>query len=157
MNVVYAESDSPWMHAMARDIINLLDLAYPGWGWSVKVYGDEKGGGYHIRLLNFEGGNYGYNNPRAHLFASASELRANVLRAGGELLERCLMSRQLPCDPEAPGIQRMEGVPEKFQGAPDPDKVPKIQLETVIKTADHNLRETPRGQVTEALKDGQLA
>lgn len=147
--VFYEDGATPWMRHMAHDIICLLDLVYPGWSWAVNVYGDEKGGGYHIRLLDFPS-NYGFNNPKAHLFGSASEMRASIIRHAGELLERCGVRRGKMED-DQPLIGRMEGVPEKFQFEPDPEKLPKVNLETVIATAEREMRDQPRPQIiTEA-------
>jgi hypothetical protein len=110
--ILYQEGATPWMQHMARDILSLLDTVYPGHPWAVRVYGDEKGGGYFIQHLEFEGGQFGMNQPRAHLFASASELRLDVMRKAGELLERCSVARRRWQEQE---IKKMEGVPDKFQ------------------------------------------
>lgn len=126
---------------MAHDMLTMLDLVYPGYSWAVNVYGDEKGGGYHIRLLDFPS-NYGFNNPRAHMCHSASEFRAQVLRGAGELLERCGVSRR-KADDDLPLIGRMEGVPEKFQHEPDITKLPKVEFEKVIAAAEREMRDTP--------------
>jgi hypothetical protein len=112
MQVLYEEGATKWMQDMARDILALLDTVYPGHPWSVRVYGDATGGGYHIQHLEFEGQNFGMNQPRAHLFSSASELRNDVIRKGGELLERCNLARRRYQGEE---IKKMEGVPDKFQ------------------------------------------
>lgn len=112
MQILYQEGATKWMSDMANDILVLLDTVYPGHPWSVRVYGDSTGGGYHIQHLEFEGQNFGMNQPKAHLFSSASELRNDVLRKGGELLERCNLARKAYAgDP----IKKMEGVPDKFQ------------------------------------------
>lgn len=136
---------------MARDILQLLALVYPGWNWAAKVYGNNSGGGYHIRLLDFPA-NYGYNNPRANHCASASEFRATVIRHAGELLERCNVSRSLPADPDQPLIGRMEGVPEKFQHEPDLAKLPRVEFETVIAAAEREMRDEARPQALEMAK-----
>lgn len=99
---------------MSKDILNLLDTIYPGHAWACRVYGDEKGGGYFIYLLSFEGKNYGYNQPRAHRFASASELRADVIRGAGEVLERSYLARHGKASWDVE-IKKMDGVPLKDQ------------------------------------------
>lgn len=149
--IFHGDGATEWQVAMAKDCLELLALIYPGWNWSVKVYGNEKGGGYHLRLLDFPS-NYGFNNPRAHMCHSASEFRAQLIRAGGELLERCGVSRSIAPDPEQPLIGRMEGVPEKFQHEPDVSQLPKIEIETVVAAAEREMRDQPRAQVTEILK-----
>ena len=110
--ILYQEGATPWMADMARDILALLDTVYPGHPWSVRVYGDETGGGYFIQHLEFDGGQFGMNQPKAHLFASASELRDDVVRKGGELLERCFLARKKYMEER---IKKMDGVPDKFQ------------------------------------------
>jgi hypothetical protein len=109
--IIYEEGATPWMRDMAHDILTLLTTVYPGYPWAVNVYGDEKGGGYFIRNLDFPA-NYGMNQPKAHRFGSISELRADVLRKAGELLERCGLVRGRNNDEP---IKMMEGVPDKWQ------------------------------------------
>lgn len=112
MQIMYREGATPWMESMAGDILQLLDVAYPGHPWAVRVYGDNSGGGYFIQHLEFQGGQFGINQPNAHRFASASELRNDVLRKGGELLERCFLARKRYREES---IKKMDGVPDKFQ------------------------------------------
>ena len=112
---MWGEADSPWMAEMAKDIIGLLDAVYPGHPWKVLVYGDKTGGGYFIRHLEFEGKPYGINQPRAHVFASASEFKADVIRKGGELLERVYLTRGARNEVEQ--VTRMDGVRDKDQPA----------------------------------------
>src|ERR1041385_1160132 len=119
----HEEGATQWQRDMARDSLVLLSTVYPGWNWSIKVYGNNSGGGYHLRLLDFPA-NYGFNNPRVHMCHSASEFRMQLIRAAGELLERCNVSRG-KADDDQPLIGRMEGVPEKFQPEPDFSKIPK--------------------------------
>lgn len=109
--ILYADGATHWMFAMSKDILNLLDTVYPGHPWAVHVYGDEKGGGYFIKHLDFPS-NWGLNQPMAHLFASASELRADVIRKAGELLERANLERK---SWNGESIKMMEGVPLKYQ------------------------------------------
>lgn len=146
--IVHEEGATPWMRDMAHDILELLTVVYPGHPWSVNVYGDSTGGGYFIRHLDFPA-NWGQNQPQAHLFGSASELRADVLRKGGELLERCSLARKRW--DETP-IKRMEGVPEKYQPEPDVSKLPAIHFDTVIATAEREMRDAPRPQALELAK-----
>ena len=145
--VLYEEGATPWMQDMARDILELLSTVYPGHPWSVRVYGDNTGGGYFIRHLEFEGKPYGQNQPRAHLFGSASELRADVIRRGGEVLERVNLRRARRDDDP---VGRMEGVPEHHQPA---FTRPPVQFDTVINVADHGLRDEPRPQALREAND----
>jgi hypothetical protein len=36
---MYDQGATPWMREMARDILGILDLVYPGHPWAVNVYG----------------------------------------------------------------------------------------------------------------------
>jgi hypothetical protein len=134
---MYEDGASPWMRDMARDILGILDVAYPGHPWAATVYGDERGGGYFIRHLDFPA-NWGMNQPFAHMFASTSELRADVIRKGGELLERSNLARRRWNEES---IKRMEGVPEKWQPEPDPEKISRVNMEKYIAVGKSAVRE----------------
>src|SRR5574341_2104747 len=88
----YAKGATPWMYEMSRDIIKELDRVYPGHPWAVNIYGNEEGGGFFIRHLDFPT-NWGYNQPRAHLFGSWSLLMADAVKGAGEILERSYLAR----------------------------------------------------------------
>jgi hypothetical protein len=111
MTILYAEGATKWMEDLSKDILDLLSTVYPNHPWGVHVYGDNKGGGYFIRHLDFPK-NWGYNQPRAHFFASASELRADVIKGGGEILERSYLAR---AKWNEESIKKMDGVPLKDQ------------------------------------------
>lgn len=148
MPTMWGEAASPWMRDMALDIMQLLDTAYPGHPWKVHVYGDDTGGGFQIRHLEFDGAPYGMNEPRAHLFGSASELRARVIYMGGELLERVNLTRGVRN--EAERVTRMEGVPERHQPTEHRTDIKHL----VLLPKDSELREEARPQVKELLKHG---
>ncbi len=86
-------SDSPQIAAndmvMAKEMADALHTAYPGHLWAVTC--DGKSGMADVRNL-FLSGQWGF---RLHLKAiySGSEFKREVLRAGGELLERYRLSR----------------------------------------------------------------
>jgi hypothetical protein len=145
--ILYADGATPWMQEMAKDIMLLLDTVYPGNPWAVRVYGDDTGGGFHIRHLEFEGKPYGINEKAAHRFATASEMRARVLQMGGELLERVNLRRGLRR--EGDEVKRMDGVPEKHQPWAYQENKPTVQFDAVV--SESELRTTPRPQ---ALKGG---
>lgn len=147
---MYEDGATPWMRHMAKDILEILDLIYPGHPWAVRVYGDDKGGGYFIRHMDFPA-NFGMNQPNAHYFGSASEMRADVIRKAGELLERCNLARARWNEDS---IKRMEGVPEKFQPNPHPQDAAQMQksFETVIATAEREMRDEARPQAVEMAK-----
>jgi len=147
---MWGEAASPWMAEMAKDILGLLDTVYPGHPWKVHVYGDETGGGYHIRHLEFDGKPYGMNQPNAHMFGSASEFRADVIRKGGEILERVALRRGRR--DEAEQVTHMEGVPLKHQPIQYQEAQKDKQLDQIVKTAiaEGALRTEPMPQVKEA-------
>lgn len=142
--ILHEEGATPWMRDMAHDILTLLSTVYPGYPWSVNVYGDSKGGGYFIRNLDFPA-NWGMNQPRAHMFGSATEFRADVIRKGGELLERCGLIRAR--SDESP-IVKMEGVPDKWQ---PPEHRQEKFIKAVIAAAEE-AREAPLPQVVKEAK-----
>ena len=143
MTILYKEGATQAQEDQAHQILEALDLAYPGHPWWVHVYD----GGFAIKNMAAEVP-FGMRCKGNH--ASASEMKRDIILKAGELLERMGFARgRYDIEQE---IQRVEGIPEKFQPVPDPERLPKIQFETVIKTKDHNLRTEPRGQVTEALK-----
>lgn len=69
---------------MAKEASDALTAAYPGWLWGVNV--DGKTGMCDIQNFNLAG-NRGYRL-KLHDIYSASSFKADVLRAGGEILER---------------------------------------------------------------------
>lgn len=138
------------MRDLARDILELLSTVYPGHPWSVNVYGDDTGGGYFIRHLDFPS-NWGMNQPRAHHFASASELRDDVIRKGGEILERSgLQRKRWNEDP----IKKMEGVPEKWQPVEYRDEQSNARFEAVIAKVEDETRTEIRPQALKELGNG---
>lgn len=74
---------------MARSMAEALHAAYPGHLWAVDCSGQT--GMAHVRNLALSG-NMGFS---LHLRAiySASEFKREVLRAGGEILERYRLAR----------------------------------------------------------------
>lgn len=138
---MWGEADTPWKRDMARDILALLDTAYPGHPWKVMVYGDATGGGYFIQHLEFDGRPYGENNPQAHLCGSASEFKVDVLNRGGAILERVFLARGRRN--LADRVTRMDGVPES--GQPRQFKAP-VEAPVVLDTSFEPLREEPRPQ-----------
>lgn len=141
--IIYSEGATPWMQDMANDILNLLSTVYPGYPWAVHVYGDAKGGGYFIKNLDFPA-NWGMNQPKAHLFPSASAFHADVIKKGGELLERCGLIRGRNNDDD---IKKMEGVPDKWQPL-------EHRRDTEIKAVEAALRDEMRPQVIREASGG---
>lgn len=83
-------------------------------------------------------------------YASASLLKKDVILRAGEFLERAGIRRGRWEDDN--DIKRVEGVPEKWQPEPDYSKLPQVQVDTVIATAEREMRDDPRPQVLELAK-----
>jgi hypothetical protein len=103
---LYAEGETQAMQDEARSILGALDTAYPGHQWAVRVYE----GGFFIYNLDFPK-NWGMNCKKK--FSTASELKRDVILNGGEWLERANLKRGMHRHGEV--VQRLEGVPERFQ------------------------------------------
>lgn len=69
---------------MARYLADRLTATYPGWLWGVNV--DGATGMCDIKNFNLSG-NWGYRLKLKEVYSSSS-LEADVVRAGGEILER---------------------------------------------------------------------
>lgn len=102
---------------MAKDFAEALLVAYPGWLWAVTV--DGKTGMVDILNLNLSG-RYGWRLKLPVIYSSSS-MKADVLRAGGELLERFNQPRG-PFNPE-----RWSMLPTNVQGCPVGDITPTVQ------------------------------
>lgn len=74
---------------MAKTMADALHTAYQGHLWAVTC--DGKSGMADVRNL-FLSGNWGFRL-KLHAIYSGSEFKKEVLRAGGELLERYRLSR----------------------------------------------------------------
>lgn len=87
-------SDSPQIAAndmvMAKEMADALHTAYPGHLWAVTC--DGKSGMADVRNL-FLSGQWGFRL-KLHAIYSGSEFKREVIRAGGELLERFKLSRR---------------------------------------------------------------
>ena len=150
--ILYSEGASKAQEDEAKEILNALSVAYPGHPWGVRVYGDDKGGGFFIRHLDFPS-NWGMNCRHRTKMYSASSLKREVIMMAGEWLERANLKRGANRNEDE--IGRVEGVPEKYQPYPDPASRPDIRFEAVIAAAERNLRDEPRPQVKRELaRDG---
>ena len=72
-----------------RLIGNALEAEYPGWLWYVEV----RGGVAHIQTMHADP-RRGYRLKLLTGFYSASDLKKQAIRAGGELLERLNLPRR---------------------------------------------------------------
>ena len=80
----------------ARHMAEALHAAYPGHFWAVSC--DGKVGFADVRNLALSG-NYGFRIRLANIY-SASQFKKDVLKAGGEVLERYRLSRGRASDAE---------------------------------------------------------
>jgi hypothetical protein len=117
---LYAEGETQAMQDEAKAILGALDTAYPGHAWAVRVYE----GGRFIYNLDFPK-NYGMNSKKK--YATASEMKRDVIMNAGEWLERANLKRGMHRHGEE--VKRLEGVPERFQ--PEPEKAP-INVEALV-------------------------
>lgn len=69
---------------MSKEAAEALLAAYPGWMWGVNVNGEQ--GVADIKNFNLSG-QWGYVLKLRDIY-SASSFKADVIRAGGEILER---------------------------------------------------------------------
>lgn len=143
--ILWKEGETQAQIDEANSILEALDSAYPDHPWGVRVYP----GGFFIRHLDFPA-NWGMNCKGN--YASASLMKRDVILMAGEFLERAGLPRRR-WDPESE-IQRVEGVPEKFQPTPHPQEIEKMKknFEAVIATAEREMRDQPRPQVSELVK-----
>lgn len=74
---------------IAREMADILHTTYPGHVWAVNV--DRSGGVAHVRNLALSG-QWGFVLRLPDIY-SASEMRREVVRAGGEILERYRLKR----------------------------------------------------------------
>ena len=127
--IVHTEGMTDAQEFEARDIVNILSMAYPGHPWAVRVYD----GGLFIKHLAFDG-NWGMNLKFNDFSHDAAVLRRDVIRNAGEWLERAGLARgRYDADQE---VGKVEGVPEK--------KTQDVKL--VMPDGKTELRTAPRPQ-----------
>jgi hypothetical protein len=138
MTVLYKEGATKAQEDEAQWILEALDFAYPDHPWSVRVYP----GGFFIRHMNLDA-TWGMNCRGS--YASASLLKKDVILKAGEFLERAGLPRSR-WDFEN-DIKRVEGVPEKWQPEPEVSKLPAVNFEKVIATAERETRDVPMPEI----------
>jgi hypothetical protein len=74
---------------LAKEIADTLHSHYPGHLWAINVDGPNGVANIHDLMLS---GQWGYRLKLVDIY-SASEFRKDVIRAGGEILERFRLSR----------------------------------------------------------------
>lgn len=85
----FAASSSSLDYLLAKDIGDTLHNHYPGHLWAIEV--DGPNGVAHIRDL-LVSGRMGYTLKLVNMY-SYSDFKKDVIRAGGEILERYRLSR----------------------------------------------------------------
>jgi hypothetical protein len=109
--LIYTEGQTDAQEDEAKDLINLLSIAYPGHPWAVRV-GD---GFIFVRYLDeiWESkcrGPVGYKVNAEKSF-SASDLKKAVVTAGGQLLEMMYLKRGRSNGDEP---ETIDGIPDRF-------------------------------------------
>lgn len=145
--VIHEEGMTPAQQSLAHEILEAITVAYPGYPWAVKVYGDSKGGGFFIRNLDFPS-NWGMNCRDATIFYSASNIKRQAIYFAGEWLERANMVRGRNVHEDTP--QFLEGAPLAAQ---PPQAKPALNMDVIIEAAERSLRDTPRPQVEKILQE----
>ena len=139
MTILYKEGATKAQEDEAQSILEALDAAYPNHPWGVRVYP----GGFFIRHLDLPA-NYGMNCKGT--YASSSLMKRDVILMAGEFLERAGIPRGRWDEDNQ--IQRVEGIPERFQPASQ-----KPPVAAVVDTRNYEpLRTEARPQVEEIKK-----
>ena len=89
---------------MALEMLQTLSGAYPGHSWYVKI----TGGIVHVKNLDFSD-KWGMALHYSQIKADASERKRELVRAGGEFLERANLRRGEKTEAHS----SIEGIPEK--------------------------------------------
>jgi hypothetical protein len=148
MNFLYKEGSTQAQEDEAKMILEVLDTAYPGHPWGVRVYD----GGFFIRHLDFPS-NWGMNCRHKTIY-SASDLKRQIILLAGEWLERAGVSRGRNKDEEV--TNPVEGIPFKDQPLEYRREVEQKNHQAVAEViqeyvANTNMRDTPQ----QALKEEQ--
>lgn len=88
---------------LQREIGRILTKAYPGWHWAIRV--DEWGGLVEIRCMNLST-KLGYRLKIKDL-QDPVRIRKDVVRAGGEILERYRLQRKARTPGATLGLPRL--------------------------------------------------
>ena len=138
MTTLYTEGMTDLQEKEAQSILEVLTFAYPGHPWSVRVYN----GGFFIRHLDFPG-NWGINHRSQSQTYSATAFKRQIIRMGGEWLERANLVRGRSDDTVAKFV---EGVPLKDQ----PGQAVPEHMKIVVAPSEGERTET-RPQVKEMI------
>lgn len=108
-NVQVAEFDNALGADKAKEALEILTEAYPGYSWSV-LY---RGGVCFVRLLSRElKGTWGMCVKVREFDHDAAVFKRKVKYAAGEFLERCALARGWN---QGGKVQRVDGLAERWQ------------------------------------------
>jgi hypothetical protein len=149
MNFLYKEGSTKAQEDEAQMILEVLDTAYPGHPWGVRVYD----GGFFIRHLDFPA-NYGMNCKHKNIY-SASHLKRQIILLAGEWLERAGVARGRNKDEEV--TNPVEGIPFKDQPLEYRREVEQKNQQAVVDViqeyvANTNMRDTPQPEAIQEEK-----
>lgn len=89
VDVTSVDHESIQMESYAKETAEILSTSYPNHVWMV---GWAPGGVLIVKNMAIDDGRYGFTIDAARSFSS-SDLKRQAILAGGELLERCGVSR----------------------------------------------------------------
>jgi hypothetical protein len=140
--ILWKEGATQAQEDEAHAILEVLDTAYPGHPWGVRVYP----GGFFIRHMDFDG-NHGMNCRAPTSVYTSSALKRQIILMAGEWLERAGIARGR-WDPEQ-DTKYVEGVPDRFQPAEYQQQLKDKKLDLIVAKAieDGALRSEPMPQV----------
>lgn len=143
MTIQHIDGMTKAQESEAKSVLDLLDVAYPGHPWSVRVMP----GLIFIRHLEF-GASWGMNLKTSEVDHDAAVLRRKVVYLAGEWLERAGLRRSRA--EEGVGIDFVEGVPLRDQ---PPQAKPSIEEMNAQVVATQGVERTaPMPQVEKALE-----
>ena len=105
--LLYSEGGTKLQEADAQIVLEILCEIYPGHPWATRV----DGGIVFIKHLGL-GSNWGMVRKFNDLKHDATSFKKEIIMAAGEFLERASLRRGRNYGDE---IQRVEGLPEKYQ------------------------------------------
>ena len=124
------KGDTPFLEEDAKGVLSLLWATYPGHPWCVWCMK----GYIFIKYLGFDSP-YGMGLKVTEADHDAAVMKKKIVMLAGEWLERAGLKRGRSEDED---IQKVEGVPEKYQPKTEPVK---------FLTGDEHLRSEPMPQV----------
>lgn len=136
MTIQHAEGMTDSQELEAKNILDLLDICYPGHPWSVRVMP----GCVFVRHLLF-GTNYGMNLKTSEADHDAAVMKKKIVLLAGEWLERAGLKRGQMDPLQEPTL--VEGVPERFQAK---EVKPKVEIQTVVVKEEQRTTPHPKAE-----------